>query len=73
MLGWIVQDNDRAERYLSLTGLTPDALRSGLEDSRVLASGIEFLTNHEPDLLKASEALAVAPEELIAAYQELSK
>ena len=64
-LGWILQDGDRAERYLELTGLDPDALRAGLDDPALLGSALEFLANYEPDLIRASEALAVTPEELI--------
>ncbi|UAB78304.1 DUF3572 family protein [Erythrobacter sp. SCSIO 43205] len=71
-LGWILQDTDRAERYLSLTGLDPDALRAGLDDSTVLGSALEFLANHEPDLIRAAEALAVTPEELIEMQRILS-
>jgi hypothetical protein len=33
----------------------------------ILASALEFLTNYEPDLIRAAEALAVTPEELVAA------
>lgn len=71
-LGWVLQDSDRAERYLELTGLNPDSLREGLGDPHVLASTLDFLANHEPDLLRAAEALAVTPEELIAARKDLS-
>ncbi len=63
----MLECEDRAARYLELTGLDPDSLRSGLGDPMVLASGIEFLANYEPDLIRAAEALAVTPEELIAA------
>jgi len=64
-LGWILQDTERAARYLELTGLDPDSLRTGLDDQAVLGSVLDFLANHEPDLIRASEALAVTPEELI--------
>ena len=72
-LGWLLQDSDRAERYLSLTGLDADTLRAGLEDPMVLASALDFLANFEPDLIKAAEALAVTPEELVAARKELAQ
>lgn len=72
-LGWVLEDHDRAGRYLELTGLDPDTLREGLGDPAVLASTLDFLANHEPDLIRAAEALAVTPEELIAARQELSQ
>ncbi|WP_298470288.1 DUF3572 domain-containing protein [uncultured Erythrobacter sp.] len=72
-LGWVLEDGERAERYLELTGLDPDTLRAGLGDPVVLASTLDFLANHEPDLIRAAEALAVTPEELVAARQELHK
>ncbi|MBA3862851.1 MAG: DUF3572 domain-containing protein [Erythrobacter sp.] len=70
-LGWVLEGEDRAARYLDLTGLGPDTLRAGLGDPAILASAIEFLTNHEPDLIRAAEALAVTPEELVAAKDAL--
>ncbi|QFT76132.1 hypothetical protein FIU90_01120 [Erythrobacter sp. THAF29] len=69
----MLEDDDRAQRFLSLTGLDPDTLRAGLGDSSVLAAPLDFLANHEPDLIRAAEALAVTPEELVAARQELSR
>lgn len=71
-LGWILEDTSRAERLLSLTGLTPDALREGIMSAHVQGAVLEFLANHEPDLLACSEALAVSPGEIIAAQQELA-
>ena len=72
-LGWILQDGERAERYLDLTGLDPDALRAGLDDPALLGSALEFLANYEPDLIRASEALAITPEELIAQKTVLNR
>lgn len=72
-LGWVLEDSDRAERYLALTGLDPDELRTKLDDRSVLGSVLEFLSNHEPDLIRAAEALAVTPEELVHAQTELSQ
>ena len=71
-LGWVLGDDERAERYLELTGLDADTLRAGLNDPAVLASCLDFLANFEPDLVRAAEALAVTPEELIAAREHLS-
>jgi len=71
-LGWILEDMDRAERLLALTGLTPEILRTGIMTAQVQGAVLEFLANHEPDLLAAAEALAVTPAELVAAQRELS-
>lgn len=72
-LGWVLTDEDRAERLLSLTGLTPDVLRDGLGDDRVLGAVLEFLANHEPDLVLAADALGVKPEQLVDAAYRLNR
>ena len=72
VLGWILEEEARAQRFLDLTGLDADGLRAGLTDPAVLSSVVEFLGNHEPDLLKASEALAVSPEEILAAGRKIA-
>jgi adenine/guanine phosphoribosyltransferase-like PRPP-binding protein len=71
VLSWVLDDSQRAERLLGLTGLTPDALRSGLGDSAVLCAVLEFVAGHEPDLLAAAEALGVRPAQLVAAANGL--
>lgn len=70
-LGWILSDPERAERLLTLTGLTPQVLRDGLGTRAVQAAVLEFLANHEPDLVLAADALNVMPQDLVAAYEGL--
>lgn len=65
-------DEDRAARLLALTGLTPDALRAGLGDRAILSAVVDFLCNHEADLIAAAEALGVEPQALAAAQKELA-
>ena len=66
-------DGPRAERLLSLTGLTADELRAGLGDPALLGAVLEFLCAHEPDLVAAAEALDVTPAQLAAARESLSR
>ncbi|WP_370297658.1 DUF3572 family protein [Qipengyuania mesophila] len=72
-LGWALADDTRAERLLSLTGLTPERLRNGLSDRGVQAAVLEFLANYEPDLVLAADALDTTPAILVAAARELSQ
>lgn len=72
-LGWVLTEDSRAERLLSLTGLTPDILRERLTDRTVLAAVLDFLANHEPDLLLAADALGVEPQVLLDAREHLSR
>ncbi|MBB3034563.1 DUF3572 family protein [Alteriqipengyuania lutimaris] len=70
-LGWVLTDERRADRLLSLTGLTPDVLREGLGTRSVQAAVLDFLAGHEPDLVLAADALNVEPAAIIAARDEL--
>jgi hypothetical protein len=72
-LGWVLQDESRAERLLALTGLTPDELRAGLSDPAILAAVLDFLCAHEPDLVAAAEAIGVEPAELARAAETLNR
>ena len=64
-------DERRAERFLSITGLSPDGIRASLSDRHTLAACLAFLESHEPDLLAVAEAIGERPETLIAARAEL--
>lgn len=72
-LGWVLADHDRAARLLALTGLTPEVLRDRLTDRAVLSAVLEFLANHEPDLVLAADALNVAAEDLVKASEALAR
>ena len=72
-LGWVLGDGPRAERLLSLTGLTADELRAGLDDPALLGAVLDFLCAHEPDLVAAADALDVTPAQLAAARERLTQ
>lgn len=70
---WVLQDEARADRLLSLTGLTPEALRSGLGEPAVLGAVLDFLCAHEPDLIAAADELGVQPSAIAAAAERLAR
>jgi hypothetical protein len=72
-LAWTLNDERRADRLLALTGLDADALRAGVGNPAVLRAVLEFLADHEPDLIACAEALDTKPAALIAARQELGR
>ena len=72
-LAWLLADDRRAERLLSLTGLTPDTLRAGLGQPVMLAAVLRVIEAHEPDLVACAEALDVTPQRLVAAAAELER
>lgn len=66
-LGWILEEERRAQRFLDLTGLTPDTLRAALAEESTHRAVIEFLCSHEPDLVAAAAAIGVSPDEFLRA------
>lgn len=70
-LAWILSDEARAERFLGLTGLTPDALRGALEARTTQAEILTFLTSHENDLVSCAAAIDSDPAALAAAAHRL--
>jgi len=72
-LGWVLAEEARAARFLDLTGLTPEGLRTAIGDPATHRAVFEFLAAHEPDLLAAVDALDVPPGDFIRAAQELGR
>jgi len=60
----VLGDDARSERFLALTGLTPEVLRNGLGDSATLGAILDYLAAHEADLTAAADALGVTPQAL---------
>lgn len=70
-LAWTLSEPARAERFLALTGIGPDELRSRLTEPAMLAAALGFLEGHEPDLIACAEALDLAPQALVRARMEM--
>lgn len=72
-LAWTLRDEARARRLLDTTGLTPEALRSAIEESATLVAILRFIEAHEPDLIAAADDLGVTPTMLVEARRELEQ
>ena len=68
-----LNDERRAQRFLDLTGLSPDELRARAGDTGLLAATLAFLEAHEPDLVQVAATIGVKPEVLVAARRELER
>jgi hypothetical protein len=69
----VLTDERRTQRFLDLTGLTPEQLRGRIETPALQLSVLEFLCAHEPDLLAAAESLGVEPAAIAAARERLER
>ena len=73
MIGWIVADSARADRMLALTGLDGSSLRASLSDPATLGALMDFVINHQPDLLACGEDLGVEPGMIVAARERIGR
>ena len=70
-LAWTLNEPARADRLLSVTGLTADDLRARAADPALLSAVLAFLEAHEPDLVACAAALGVKPLILVEAHRML--
>jgi hypothetical protein len=70
-LAWALMEESRAERLLSLTGLTPGSLRSSVMERSTQAAILSFLEAYESDLIACAGVIGVSPALLVQARQEL--
>ena len=66
-------DQRLAERFVSITGLSPPDLKQRVGDPAFLANFLRFLEGHEPDLVDIAAAIAVKPGQLVAARERLER
>jgi Protein of unknown function (DUF3572) len=66
MVGWIVSDPVRADRFLALTGLDGAAIRARITDPSLLDAAFGFLEGHQSDFIACADALGLSPERLAA-------
>lgn len=68
---FILADDVLRDRFLALSGLSPEEIRASIQRPDFLASVLEFLIGHEPDLLAFAEATEEKPTNIVAAWRQL--
>ena len=71
-LGFVAADADRLHRFLDLSGLRVEELRTYAGDPTTLAGVLEHLMQDESLLLSSAAKHRLTPDEDIAAYRRLS-
>ena len=64
-------DERRAQRFLDLSGIDTEDLRSRAAETDLLAALLRFLEAHEPDLIAVAEAIGAKPEDVVRAREVL--
>jgi len=71
VLGWLAAQPELMTRFLALTGLTADGLRSASAQPGFYAGLVNFLVNHEPTLKAFCNDTGKAPATVVEAYRAL--
>lgn len=72
ILTWMASEPDIMGRFLNLSGLHPNDLRNLINDPGFLAGLLDFIMNHEPDLLAFCEATGNNPEHVAQVWHKVS-
>lgn len=73
VLGWLASQPDLLGRFLALSGLTADGLRTASQEPGFLAGVLTFVMNHEPTLMAFCEDTGTAPASVSAAHRALTR
>jgi hypothetical protein len=72
-LGFIASEPERLDRFLSITGLGPDSLRTAASEPGFLGQVLSHLAEDESLLLAFAANVGKSPASIAAAYQKLNR
>lgn len=73
VLVWILQNDNRAERLIAVTGITPADMRASLNEAWLLSAALSYLESYEPDLMQCAKDIEISPEQLVEAAALLAQ
>lgn len=71
-LSHIADDDDRMGRFLALTGLAPEDLRSAVNNPGFFVAVLDYFMGYEPDLLAFAEKNHMDPQMIVDARHILA-
>jgi hypothetical protein len=70
-LSYIASDEERLGRFLAITGLQPDTIRSAATSPGFLAAVLDYVAGDEPLLVALARSLELKPERIMEARRTL--
>jgi hypothetical protein len=69
---YITADEERLERFLAISGLRPDTIRSAASSPGFFAAILDYVASDEPLLIALAKELNTRPERIMQAHWTLS-
>jgi hypothetical protein len=70
-LGFVASDPELLPRFLAITGIDAASIRQAAREPGFLAGVLQFMTAHEPTLMRFCEETGVPPQQVTAALSAL--
>ncbi len=71
-LAFLAAEPDRLGRFLAVTGLGPENLRSAAQEPGFLASVLDYVAGSEATLIELADAIGASPEVIARAHAALN-
>jgi hypothetical protein len=69
---FITSDEERMSRFLAVSGLQPDTIRSAASEPGFFAGILDYVATDEPLLIALAKEMNTKPEDIMAAHWTLS-
>lgn len=69
---FITTDEERLSRFLAISGLQPDTIRSAAASPGFFAAVLDYVASDEPLLIALAKELDAKPERIMEAHRTLS-
>jgi hypothetical protein len=70
-LGYIAADPELLPRFLAITGIEPQSIRTAAQEPGFLAGVLHFIAAHEPTLMSFAESTGIQPDAIVQAMRAL--
>lgn len=70
-ISFVVTNDDLRDRFIALSGMDEAEIKIAVNDRVFLINILEFLVNHEPDLIAFAEEENMPPESVTRAWRVL--
>jgi hypothetical protein len=70
-LGFVAADPALLGRFLSITGIEPEAIRQAAREPGFLAGVLQFMIAHEPTLIAFAQSAGIEPASVAQAMRNL--
>ena len=70
-VSYVISEDTLRDRFMAVSGVDSESIRERLSEPDFLVSVLDFLIQHEPDLIDFAESSKLPPEQVVGAWRSL--